>query len=1132
MADEVSIRHEPLTIPTYRIGPAEQCPMFYAGRGYQGAKGPIYPYPLLDKLTDTREDRTYDAIYLENRYLQLCVLPELGGRIFSGLDKTNNYDFIYRQHVIKPALIGMLGAWISGGVEWDIPHHHRPTTFMPIDYHVAANPDGSRTLWLGEIERRHRMKWIVGLTLRPDRSYLEVTIRLFNRTPYVHSFLCFTNLAVHVNDTYQVIFPPSTEWGTQHAKCEFIRWPIADGTYAGVDYSAGVDVSWWKNHPDPLSIFAWNDTDDFFGGYDHGRQAGIVHFADHHTVPGKKFFTFGNGAPGRMWDKILTDTDGPYVELMAGAFSDNQPDYSWIQPGETKDITEYWYPIRDLGGIKNANRDAAVNLDVDDRGMCRLAFNTTEDIPAVTVLLRAGDRTLFQREIRISPAAPFVTELALPQGVQPQDLHASLELPSGRELIAYQPIRPKHHPKPQPVIPPAAPKDIASNEDLYLAGLRLEQFHSPASEPDPYYEEALKRDPDDIRANTALGILYCKRGVFEQAEQHLRRAVQRLTRNYTRPKDGEPLYYLGVALDAQDRTAEARDWLERAAWSHAWHAASHHLLARIACRRKDWSAALAHIGRSLSSNSLNTSALSLKTALLRVTGRLDDALALACSTLAIDPLDWHARNERVLALLSMGQADAAQLESQRLVRSLQDPETWLELAADYEALGLWDEAIDVLTRCLSARPAADAHPMLHYALDFYAEQKAAGCHPPQGRTIHGLRTLPPGCDSRSTAMCPQDSRTLDHIEGPDPIGRLCFPFRWESAHWLRAAIRRNPADSRAHYYLGNLLYDHQPRQALLAWEESRRLDPTFWLVHRNLAIAYARFDGNRRRAIASLRRAIECNPREPRLFLELDQHLEADGAPAEDRLSLLECNHAVVAQRDDALLRQISLHVLLGQYDRAIELLDSRHFHIWEGGEHSVHDIYVDVHLLKGRRLSAAGRHRETLAEYLLAAEYPDRFEVGEPNDAGRAAQVFYHVGTAHDALSQPDQARAAFQRAARKARKGTDLPYYQGLARRKLGDEPGALACFNDLMNFAREMLAGTATDFFEKFGARRTESARQAQAHYLSACASLGLNDPLAARQALEQAIRLDPTHLWARTLLASLDSEEWSLLGRQSP
>jgi hypothetical protein len=166
--------------------------------------------------------------------------PQLGGRIFGALDKTNNYDFFYRQHVVKPALIGLFGAWISGGVEWNIPHHHRASTFIPVQYRLEEHADGSKTVWVGELEVRHRMRWAVGYTLRPGVARLEADVRILNRTPLVNTMLAFANVAVHANENYQIIFPPGTDFVTQHAKREFSRWPISDNVYNNIDFRKGV----------------------------------------------------------------------------------------------------------------------------------------------------------------------------------------------------------------------------------------------------------------------------------------------------------------------------------------------------------------------------------------------------------------------------------------------------------------------------------------------------------------------------------------------------------------------------------------------------------------------------------------------------------------------------------------------------------------------------------------------------------------------------------------------------------------------------------------------------------------------------------------------------------------------------
>ena len=198
---QVKAIEEAMIIPSYPLGAPEKNPVFYTFENCQGAQSRIYPYPMLDKLTDEKVDQSYTGLLLENDYLKICVLPELGGRLYIARDKSNDYDFIYHNEVIKPALIGMAGAWISGGIEWNIPHHHRVSTLMPVDYVIAENPDGSKTIWVGEYEKRHHTKWLVGLTVFPDKSYVETEIRLFNATPTAKSALIWINPAASSEDS-------------------------------------------------------------------------------------------------------------------------------------------------------------------------------------------------------------------------------------------------------------------------------------------------------------------------------------------------------------------------------------------------------------------------------------------------------------------------------------------------------------------------------------------------------------------------------------------------------------------------------------------------------------------------------------------------------------------------------------------------------------------------------------------------------------------------------------------------------------------------------------------------------------------------------------------------------------------
>ena len=336
----VTAWEEDVVIPTYPAPPPDRNPMFLEKRVYQGSSGRVYPCPVTERVSDEKVDRTYHAVFLENEFLRVMILPEIGGRVHEAFDKPSQYHFIYNQHVIKPALVGLLGPWISGGIEFNWPQHHRPSTFMPVDHFVEEDEDGGRTVWLSEHDPLARMKGMVGISLRPGSAVIEAKARLYNRTPFVQTFLWWANAGIRVHDQYQAFFPPGVTCVADHAKRAVSEFPVARGHYYGVDYTNGVDLTWSKNIPVPTSYMVTKSFFDFFGGYDHGAQAGIVHVADHHVSPGKKLWTWSNSEFGYAWDRELTDQDGPYIELMAGVFTDNQPDFSFLQPYETKTFSQ------------------------------------------------------------------------------------------------------------------------------------------------------------------------------------------------------------------------------------------------------------------------------------------------------------------------------------------------------------------------------------------------------------------------------------------------------------------------------------------------------------------------------------------------------------------------------------------------------------------------------------------------------------------------------------------------------------------------------------------------------------------------------------------------------------------------
>ena len=366
---------EIVTIPTYETGKPEKNPMFIEKRVYQGSSGVVYPYPVIESISDEKTEKQWKAIYLENECIKVMILPELGGRIQMAYDKIKQRHFVYYNHVIKPALVGLAGPWISGGIEFNWPQHHRPSTYLPVDSTIVENEDGSVTVWVNEMERMFHQKGMAGFTLRPGCACLEIQGKVSNRTNLPQTFLWWANPAVEVNDAYQSVFPPDVNAVFDHGKRAVSSFPIATGTYYKMDYSAGVDISNYKNIYVPTSYMAVNSKYDFEGGYENDTKGGMLHVASHHFSPGKKQWTWGNGDFGRAWDRNLTDeapsspTEGgqkggfrPYIELMAGVYTENQPDFSWLMPYEEKQFVQYFMPYRELGVVKQASKDFILNI--------------------------------------------------------------------------------------------------------------------------------------------------------------------------------------------------------------------------------------------------------------------------------------------------------------------------------------------------------------------------------------------------------------------------------------------------------------------------------------------------------------------------------------------------------------------------------------------------------------------------------------------------------------------------------------------------------------------------------------------------------------------------------------------------
>lgn len=1020
---------EIVTIPTYEVGKPEKAPMFLEKRVYQGSSGVVYPYPVIESMSDEKVDKDYLAIWLENDYIKVMILPELGGRVQMAYDKIKERHFVYYNHVIKPALVGLLGPWISGGIEFNWPQHHRPSTYMPVDTCIEENSDGSVTVWVSEMEKMFHQKGMAGFTLRPGCAYLEIKGVLYNRTDVPQTFLWWANPAVEVNDEYQSVFPPDINAVFDHGKRAVSSFPIATGTYYKMDYSAGVDISNYKNIAVPTSYMGVNSRFNFEGGYENDTQAGMLHVASHHFSPGKKQWTWGNGDFGRAWDRNLTDETTPeeaekwkvdrkgfrpYIELMAGVYTENQPDFSWLMPYEEKRFTQYFMPYRELGVVKEASKDLVFNINEVGEGKVEFKVFATSKQEVCIILRNDKGDIYYKKEMSLSPEA-VLTETVDVKGAKLNELTFEIVksfVYGERTVLSWHAEADDIRPIPDSAEAALLPEQIKTNEQLYLTGLHLEQYRHATWLATDYYEEALRRDPNDIRCLNALGLWYIRKGRFSRAEDYLRKAVKLSMKRNPNPYEGEPLYNLALALKYQGKLDEAYERFWKATWNKAWADAGYFEAAKISVTQGRFEDALDEINRCLDNNWHNHKARALKAAILRKLEMNDEALALIDESLSFDAFNYGCRYEKYL----IKQDERELTEMKEMLRK--SSQNYDELALDYQAAGLDTEAEAIWNIAISEGAVS---PMTYYYMGRYDEAAHADLS-------------------------------------------YCFPNRAEDIIALEAAKRLSPADAHAPYLLGCLYYAaRQYDLAIENWELSARLDPKFPTVWRNLALGRFNKQDRQQEALEYMERAFSLDENDERILMELDQLRKRLHHSHQERLTFLQKYPELIQRRDDLVLEEITLLNQTGRYEEAMQKLDAHIFHPWEGGEGKVSSQYQICRVELAKQALTRRDFKDAVRLLSECLDYPHH--LGEGKLYGAQENDFHYLlGLAYEGLGDMETARKYWEEATKGPQEPAaamyyndakpDKIFYQGLALYKLGREGEAHGRFYRLINYGKQHI------------------------------------------------------------------------------
>lgn len=997
---DVKCEKKGMKIPTYIPKKAHELPMFFENKPYQGASGRVYPIPYCDGISDEKTDVEYETYTLENEYVKTQVVPSLGGKILRGFDKIGNYDFIYYNEVVKPALVGLAGPWISGGIEFNWPQHHRPTTFMPLEAVSEDNADGGKTVWTGEVEPFGRMKGMAGITVDKGRSYIKAKVRVYNRTAYPQVFMWWANLAVPVNNAYRTVFPPDCEWVNDHDRRAVLEWPIAKGLYKTArpyNFGKGTDLSHYDAVKVPSSyLISQGQSDmDFISGYDTGINKGIATVANHHISPGKKMWHWGIGDFGDMWCSNLTDKNGPYIELMTGVYTDNQPDFTWIAPYETKEFEQYWYPVREIGEIKNATIDAALNVENRKDGLY-FGFNVTGIFKNCKITVTDNGKEIYSETADMSPDRVYHKTL----NTEISDIHnikVSLFDENGKELVAYKPYK-RGQKQPIKVRKPVKrPSEYKTVEELYINGFHLEQYKQHNYKPEDYYLEGLRRDSGDIRCNTSMARLSLKKGKFADCVKYCDSAIERLTDRNEHPTDTEAFYLKGVALEFLGEYDKAYDILYRAAWNYTHRSAALFELACIDCRNGEYTEAIKKLDESIGLNKGHTKAHNLETAIKRKIG-CECAEKSAKDGINDDKLD-------LFALIEYSHFENVE---DKIAQFALKPENLLDVARDYMKAGFYEDALYALSFANAASP----------LVNYYK------------------------------AYITKDNSFIDKAEKAD-MG-YCFPSSVDDIAVLEYAIENCKNAANANYYLGCLFYDRFLfDEASECFKSCVRINPEHGRAWRNLSLYMFDKKHDGKKALYCMENALKYRSDDPRLLLEYEQLLKNTNASIEERLSVYDKYPELLKERDDCYLDKLTLLSQQGKYEEAINMAAVKHFHIYEGGEGKLTKQHAWMHVLYGNELAKKGDTKKAEQIYINGINMPKSY--GEAKTFfNQEAHIYYYLSK----LYTGEKHTAALEKAAEYKAAVSEISLFRALALKELGRSDEAKQVLDEMLSTAQSLI------------------------------------------------------------------------------
>ncbi len=893
-----------LNLPTYGEGAPDPNPPFD-----QFATGRFnYPYTLRNEITNTPAEHQWRSVYLENEYLKCSVLPDLGGHVYTCVDKINGQPMFYANPSIKKARIGYRGAWAAFGVEFNFPVSHNWVSMSPVNFAYAQHQDGSASVTVGNVDRVYGMEWTVELTLRPGSTVLEQRTSLSNRSDVRHRFYWWNNAGVEVWDDSRIQYP--MRFAAAHGFAEVQRWPID---------AQGNDLSLIRNQTDgPVSLFVHGSREDFMGVWNPHSNTGTAHFAEYTEVPAKKIWSWGVDADGLDWRKALSDNNSAYVELQAGLLR-NQETYAFLEPRQTISFMEYWMPVRDTGGISRANLAGVVHLQRNN-GILSVVFNANRKISG-TINISDGATSLLSEKGDLVPERVWKKEIPIPSAAR----NLTFELKTSEGVVLLRQTEGRYDWVPESQIKLGAqvsykvPEETKRTADDWLQLGKNDELNGNVLTAMQTYEKAVLKFWGSFELLKAAGRLDASLNRFNEALPRLVEVHDRDT------SDTEISYYLGIAYEGLDREEDAADAYRDAMRLPTYRAAAAMRLAEVQARAGRLDRAQELLTQSLQSAPEDLRAAEELVAVLNAIGKTTEAETLAKERLARFPLSDFLREE---------------LRSPNLAHLAGDPYRVLNIACEYARVGLYRQAVKVLSREYPAAKADQTEP----------ETGA----PQNNPLVVYFRAY---CRERLG-----EDAQKDYLQGSRLSTLYIFPNRIEDLRAFRAAIRANEKDASAHYLLGTWHFARgQTDEALAEWKRAGELNPRIPVLQASTGLALLNVKHEFLAAVNAFEEGITNDPLNPVNYSAALVAMTLLGKSAAERVRMLE-RYPNLTRMPTPLVYELALNrAEAGNYGAALELFRSRFFGREEGGT-NVRQVWIEVNLQRALKLARENRCKDALA--------------------------------------------------------------------------------------------------------------------------------------------------------------------------